>query len=731
MIAIFCCDLICKKEGQLMDLNAYPHDLDVLGLSNKGDAYKLIGLYAYNYFFDADEDKSDEALDGIVTDHSKNLIDGIYVNDKLEENTLEIDLTYFPDSTSGFKVSDVVKLIHNAESILEDVKVRNSFTNCGEKLGSALKEALIPSAADADYTIPPILIKVITNYTVDSVTYYETIKKISELTIRIPGLSISCAIAFGSDIEDIIDSNKEPYDFVKDGQLIVDSSKNALRYGEDSIVVNVSAKSLKEIWKTDGAKGLLAMNLRYYIKSAAIDDKIEDSIKNDFNNFWYLNNGIIIVCDDYSFKGNQLKLKNFSIVNGGQTTRMIGTIPFDNDFYLLCKVVKKKFDDIKDKNKFVSKVAEASNTQKPIKAKDIIANKVEQRNLKSLLADNNIFVEIKRGEKFDKTKFVEPWQKTKNNELAQDLYSFVFLEPGPARNNVSNILQDKNKYKKIFETHKYDADFFKSLLYLEKAYRDYSKYIKKNPDTNDATKTGLVSNGLYYTIAIIGFILKLHYNSEYVASLRRYSGSFQALEAYTKEQAFNFKFIPEQPYKDFKKSSIGLFDFVMDNIMVPQYNEDKSRMESLAYSNWTKTNTAFNNICNLIKIRILDNQNGDFYAKVLSYFVKPSDSMNAASIKLYQDNCANNKTIKATDFSGNQLSESCKSLRDELMMIRYQTANKYHIPEQRILTDREIEKLLLLKPANKNELEEVLKKKPLTIQYSGKEILDAIAKYNY
>ena len=91
-------------------------------------------------------------------------------------------------------------------------------------------------------------------------------------------------------------------------------------------------------------------------------------------------------------------LKQFSIVNGGQTSRMIGTIPFEKDFYISCKIIKNIFENYKQKNIFISKVAEASNTQKPIKAKDIIANRIEQRNLKSLMQDNGVFIEIKRGE---------------------------------------------------------------------------------------------------------------------------------------------------------------------------------------------------------------------------------------------------------------------------------------------------------------------------------------------
>ena len=210
------------------------------------------------------------------------------------------------------------------------------------------------------------------------------------------------------------------------------------------------------------------MNLRYYIKSTNIDNKIEESILFDGKDFWYLNNGIIIVCNDYKVVGNEVWLKQFSIVNGGQTSRMIGTIPFNDDFYISCKIIKNVFETAQEKNLFISKVAEASNTQKPIKAKDIIANRIEQRNLKSLMQENGVFIEIKRGEKCNHEIYPEAWQRTKNNELAQDLYSFVFMEPGPARNSVSSMLSNEEKYNVIFREHEYSFDFLRDVLFLEK-----------------------------------------------------------------------------------------------------------------------------------------------------------------------------------------------------------------------------------------------------------------------
>ena len=43
-----------------------------------------------------------------------------------------------------------------------------------------------------------------------------------------------------------------------------------------------------------------------------------------------------------SENGNDLVLYNFSIVNGGQTTNLVGRASFDTDFAIMCKVIKNK-----------------------------------------------------------------------------------------------------------------------------------------------------------------------------------------------------------------------------------------------------------------------------------------------------------------------------------------------------------------------------------------------------
>lgn len=104
-----------------MDINAYSSELTELGLADKGDRHKLVGLFAYNEFFNADAQYVTDVNDGIVV--SPNYpISGIYLNSELEEDTWEIDIAYFPDSASGFRVEDILELISQTLLIIDNIK---------------------------------------------------------------------------------------------------------------------------------------------------------------------------------------------------------------------------------------------------------------------------------------------------------------------------------------------------------------------------------------------------------------------------------------------------------------------------------------------------------------------------------------------------------------------------------------------------------------------------------
>ncbi|MDD4157398.1 MAG: AIPR family protein [Candidatus Cloacimonetes bacterium] len=706
-----------------MDLSKYlnnaPEDLKLLGCEPE---YQMLKVYAYNAYFNADPVRCEDVNEGCTYRRDKNAgIDGVFINETLEENTIECLHSYFVGN-SPFVLTDIFNVLSRISAELGDVSKNRFFGN--KEAEDLLRDYLDESDNKK------IIIRIITDYTCDEEEKFELNKKIENLDVSVKNLDVTAVIHFGDDVQAVIESNRAPFDWVEEGKVVIDEPNNFLKYEDHSIVCNISAKSLKALWAAEGNRGLLAMNLRYYIKATNIDTKIEDSIMFDGKDFWYLNNGIIIVCNDYKVVNNEVHLKQFSIVNGGQTSRMIGTTPFDKDFFISCKIIKNTFETPQEKNVFIAKVAEASNTQKPIKAKDIIANRIEQRNLKTMLAENKVFIEVKRGEKCFHEQYPEPWQRTKNNELAQDLYSFVYMEPGPARNSVSSMLSNEEKYSLIFKEHSYSFDFLRDVLFLEKAYKEYKNKINKDKDNDgdSAIKKGLVKNGLWYCLATIGYILKLHYNKEYRDNMYQYRNQDVKYALYSPELAFMHGFIDKSiSYKDFKERAFSLFDGVFTNMIVPQFKAAREMNASIAYSNWTKSNPGFNNIRTFINCMTFDNKQEYIIDFVAKYFIDIDEETENANIDRYVDYCKANKKIKTKDGSGYELSENDEALRNELFVYRLNYSTAKHIADTRVFTDKMVDRLVVEKPVTIPELKKIVSAN--TAYYCGNDIIKIIVKY--
>lgn len=318
-------------------------------------------------------------------------------------------------------------------------------------------------------------------------------------------------IYYKSDIVNQINSINEPMQYVPEAKIKFNNTDGQLKYGDNGLLVNISALSLRDIYYRFKDKGLFEKNFRYYIKHKKIDDNINNSLKSKRKDFWYLNNGIIIGCSEFYPDGNIIKLFNFSIINGCQTTTLIGEYKGKNeseDFYIPCKIVKSA--EREDEDEFITNIAEASNSQKPISERDLKANSYEQRALKKQLENANptVYLEIKKGEPKISKKGKEEWQFISNDLLGQLILAFNLQLPGTARRNKKNIFADVNTYKKVFKR-KHDITNIIDLLKLDYYYRLYSDKVLKEDAFNSPDEESIVIYGRFFVLAVIGFMLKM------------------------------------------------------------------------------------------------------------------------------------------------------------------------------------------------------------------------------
>ena len=318
-------------------------------------------------------------------------------------------------------------------------------------------------------------------------------------------------IYYQNDILVQIKSINDPMQFVPEAKVEFNKSDGKLKYGENGLLVNISALSIRDIYYKYKDKGLFEKNFRYYIKHKKIDDNINNSLKKKRKDFWYLNNGIIIGCSEFTPDGNKIHLYDFSIINGCQTTTLIGEFKGANeaeDFYIPCKIIKSATRE--DAENFIAEIAEASNSQKPISERDLKANTIEQRNLKKQLEnfEPSVYLSIKKGDEKPSKKGKEDWQFLSNDLLGQLILAFNLQQPGTSRSNKKKIFSDNNIYKRVFKR-KHDMNNMIDLLKLDYYYGLYSDKTLKQDLVNTPEEESIIIYGRFFILATIGFILKM------------------------------------------------------------------------------------------------------------------------------------------------------------------------------------------------------------------------------
>lgn len=127
----------------------------------------------------------------------------------------------------------------------------------------------------------------------------DTLKNKIQDVLKQEDLPFTPLIYTKKDLELFIDNSGELSPWVEYDKLIID--KNNLCHcpnNENGIIVNITAKSLKQLYEKYTFR-LFQQNFRYYVKDKKVDSKVIDSIRKDQNNFWFLNNGIIIACEGW------------------------------------------------------------------------------------------------------------------------------------------------------------------------------------------------------------------------------------------------------------------------------------------------------------------------------------------------------------------------------------------------------------------------------------------------
>lgn len=322
-------------------------------------------------------------------------------------------------------------------------------------------------------------------------------------------------VFFEADIEDEINEAESRQPYVEHASLEIDRANNVLFYGEDenAVIVNISALSLKRLYATYG-NNLLSMNLRYFTQKADIDSAIKETIRENPESFWYKNNGLTIVCDNYDVDGRLLRLENFSIINGGQTTHNLykTNFPDNQDFFIPCKVVKAAGNNREEKDKFILEIATATNSQKAIKDTDLKANAPEQIQFRNDIRNHGIYYKTKRGDEIPEdysTEYLHADYPTTGKLYLAGIYQL----PGKSRTKPSTMKENKY-YNPVFTQRapRNVCGIIKDLLYINYYFDDIYKknYQRERPGSLELP---FANNSRTMCVSFIGLVARLVQNN--------------------------------------------------------------------------------------------------------------------------------------------------------------------------------------------------------------------------
>ncbi len=151
------------------------------------------------------------------------------------------------------------------------------------------------------------------------------------------------------------------------------------------ILGRISVKEIYELMDRFGDR-LLEKNIRRYLGKNSVNDGIADSLLSDEKrqNFFFLNNGITMICEKFSYNGLQekdwiVKISRLQIINGGQTCRTIyQTIKEHPEIDFSQVYILVRLYEVNDGEDVIQDITYATNSQNPVDFRDLKSNDERQ-----------------------------------------------------------------------------------------------------------------------------------------------------------------------------------------------------------------------------------------------------------------------------------------------------------------------------------------------------------------
>jgi len=312
------------------------------------------------------------------------------------------------------------------------------------------------------------------------------------------------------------------------------NTPSLIRYdsqGLKGLICTASARDISNLVVNDTGGALFDSNIRRFLgKGKAVNADILRTATDATSSyqFWFLNNGITIVCDSFDAVTDpdnpMVKIKNLQIVNGCQTATALAHAARDGSLCADTRVLLRVFETTDQT--LASRIVLTTNNQNRISTRDLKANDDIQQDMKRGFERYNFLYEHKINQYTTVTP--APGQViVSNEEVGQAFLAIVLKKPGDARRRKYKIWADH--YGDIFSGRQVEPHII--CLLISKAAVVWARTSRRAAGITEMRRK-LINNGLLHIARIASYFWR---NSDAfdqdIAALQAQISSLQATPA--------------------------------------------------------------------------------------------------------------------------------------------------------------------------------------------------------
>lgn len=266
--------------------------------------------------------------------------------------------------------------------------------------------------------------------------------------------------------------------------------------GRNGYVCLVALPDLNDFLRNADREAALSIfddNVRDWQGLTPVNQKIaEELAEGGDRDFWWLNNGVTVLCSNYQNDDGLISVRDPSIVNGLQTCREIvrafdrDNVAEDDERVVLVKVIRVDDEQLRDR------IIRATNNQNPVSIAMLRATDPFQRSIEQYLFARELYYE--RRKNFYKNRGRPKSKIISIGFLAQAVLTLFEFRPDDARARPSNPLSGDEEYSRLFSPETPLNAYFKAAYICR-----YVELYLKNETGLNAKDT----NNLRFYVAVV------------------------------------------------------------------------------------------------------------------------------------------------------------------------------------------------------------------------------------